>query len=329
MSARPAIVSTVRDAGDVLDSFVRYHLAIGFELLFLFFDDPDDPFIQRLAGEPRVVAIPHDDALRKQWRDLRSWPKMGDHLDAEVMARQHLNCELAIGLARNAGCDWILHIDSDEAFCCGSIDAGQLFGQLSEGGVDTAVFLNFEAMPESEEVGDFFREVTLFKVNPLLQGRPRFNPRQVELIRRSHFAGPTLMNFNLYSNGKSAGKIDDYLLPLDVHRFTRQGPEGTVESNAVMCGDNAIILHYPNCGFRNFLTKYRTLGDFGDKWFGVTDIIPFHGTARDVCASGDESAARKFYQEHVMRHPNEDVGLLLQNGILARISFPADILQSG
>lgn len=42
-TARAALVTTLRGAAPVLDSFIRYHLARGFAHLYLFFDDPDDP----------------------------------------------------------------------------------------------------------------------------------------------------------------------------------------------------------------------------------------------------------------------------------------------
>ena len=62
-----AIVTTLRDAGPMLDSFVTYHLRNGFARLYLFFDDPADPDLARLAGHPMVSAIAHDEVLRERW----------------------------------------------------------------------------------------------------------------------------------------------------------------------------------------------------------------------------------------------------------------------
>ena len=70
MRADAAIVTTLRNAGKSLDSFIAYHLACGFSRLFLFFDDPLDPDLPRVAGHPAITAIPYDAALRRGWENL-------------------------------------------------------------------------------------------------------------------------------------------------------------------------------------------------------------------------------------------------------------------
>jgi hypothetical protein len=251
-------------------------------------------------------------------------------IDKEVMARQVLNCELAISLAADAGCDWILHIDVDEALLCEAGNAPMLFERLDADGVNQATFKNFEALPEQTEVDDYFREVTLFKVNPNRMGKVRFGPTQIALARQAHFFRGDNFNFyfNLYATGKSAGKIDPFLIPVDVHNFTRRLQfKQQIDCKTRILGDNAIILHYPNCGLQNFITKYKTLGDFRDRWFGNNEVFPFHREARDICATGDDEAVIKFYRERVRLHPHEDLERLLGHGILARITAPADMIE--
>jgi hypothetical protein len=65
-----AIVTTLRDPGPSLESFISYHRAIGFSELFLFFDDPADRDLPRAAARSGVTAIPCDEALRERWRAL-------------------------------------------------------------------------------------------------------------------------------------------------------------------------------------------------------------------------------------------------------------------
>src|SRR5581483_11796741 len=100
MNGRAAIVTTLRNAGNVLDSFIAWHLGIGFAHLYLFFDDPADPDLPRLSADPRVTAIAHDPVLRERWRHLPQFAGQQAFLDREVMARQVLNTELAMELAR-------------------------------------------------------------------------------------------------------------------------------------------------------------------------------------------------------------------------------------
>ena len=324
MLPRPAIVATVRDAADVLDSFIDYHLAIGFAHIFLFFDDPADPFAARLDGRGTVTAIRCDGALRARWTGLSLYQKYRSHLDTEVMARQLLNCELAIGLAARSGLDWLLHIDSDELFLCDGDNAPRHFQALDARGTDNAVYLNLEALPEAMEVGDYFREVTLFKVNVSLLDRRRYDEQQLAVIRQK--LADERFNFHLYGNGKGAARVDSRLVPESVHAFARSRPDGTLDSRHEACGADPLILHYPNCGLTRFLTKYRTLGPFGDRWFGVNDVIAFHRQARDVVASGDEARARQFYRDRVMLHSAEDADILANLDILRRLTRPAALL---
>jgi hypothetical protein len=311
----------------VLGSFIAYHRAIGFSHLYIFFDDPADPGAATLEGDPGVTPIRCDEKLRRRWRALRSYPRFGGHVESEVMARQILNCELAIGMAAAAGIDWILHIDSDELFFCEGNNAPEHFRTLDLRGTRDAVYLNFEALPEKPEIRDYFREVTLFKVNISHQGGLRFDARQMALLRSAHFADEHF-NFHLYNNGKAAARIDADLLPVTVHEFGRVMPDGSLDRRHEICGDSQLILHYPNCGFSNFVTKYRTLGSFGDKWFGVNEVFRFHREARDIVAQGDDAKARQFYVDRVMRNPADDVDLLIEQGILKRIEGPAHLLAS-
>lgn len=325
MAPRPAIVATVRDAADVLDSFVRWHQAVGFARIYLFFDDPADPAAAAFGTRPGVTAVRCDAGLRDRWTGLSGYARWGDHIDAEVMARQLLNCELAAGMAAADGCDWLLHIDSDELFYCEGGSAPDHFAALDFRQVRHAVYMNFEALPEAEDIGDYFREVTLFKVNFHRLGGIRFDARQVALLKAARFPDPHF-NFHLYGNGKAAARVGPGLQPETVHAFAFRRPDGSLDHRHEICGDSQLILHYPNCGLRRFVTKYRTLGPFADRWFGTSEVFPFHRQARDVVAAGDPAAARRFYRERVMRHPDEDVELLLANGLLARIEAPARLL---
>src|SRR6187549_1671547 len=102
MGARVAIASTVRNPGPSIASFVHYHLACGVESILLFFDDPEDPWIDAVPEDPRVSCFPCDAKLRACWAD---WPERA-LVDEQVMARQILNVELALQLARDAQLDW-------------------------------------------------------------------------------------------------------------------------------------------------------------------------------------------------------------------------------
>ena len=315
-----AIVTTLRDAGPVLHSFVAYHRAIGFAHMFLFFDDPDDPDLRRAGAMPGVTAIPHDSALRKAWRDLRSYPRLNSFADGEVMARQQLNVELAMGLARASGHEWLLSIDADELFFSPGESVAQHFESLAATPYETIYYLNYEAVPTREDIHDFFREVDLFKPPPA-----QAQSFLVPALRHAEQTIPQLKPyFHYYLNGKSAVRLTaDPLEPAGVHRFQR-----SVDATNIASSTGHFILHYACCGFESFWTKYVTLGRFADKWWGTEPVGPFHRDSRDVVQSGDRNRARAFYQARIEISDSHLVEQLLGSCVLVRLPQPRQIIEA-
>jgi hypothetical protein len=323
--AGPAIVTTLRAAGALLDDFIDYHLAVGFSRIYLIFDDPADPDRARLGGRPAVEAIPADDVWRARW--CRS-PLFGDlraSIDQEVMARQILNASVVTELAREAGHDWLLQIDIDELFLPAAGDARALFRALRDQPVDVIGFANMEAVPEHEAVDRPFAEVSLFKV-PVEEMRRRVAPDAAlaDTLRRSSRFGSGF--FNLYSNGKSAVRLAATgLQPFGVHDFDR--PQGGARRQQAR---DAVILHHACCGLEAFKSKYRLLGRFADRWWNRYDIAaaigPFHLQARDVVMGGDERAIGDFYRRRVAMTDPAEVNFWEGYGLLRRLNGPSRLL---
>lgn len=250
--ARVCIITTVRDPGVCLESFIRYHLALGIAHIYIFFDDPEDPAIQVALQFSDVTAIPNDEALQVQ-QALGNvlYPKYGPHVGYEVMARQILNVETAIQLALDQGMDWILHIDGDELFYPGQMMALDWFDQVSDD-IFQVTFLNHEAAPEVFEVEDYFRDVTLFKKNPAAL-EPGLCTEFQRVSGKSQY-------FLAYQNGKSAARMHPTLLPNSVHSFD-------IPECHTLVTSFPSILHYLNCGFQNYYKKYAQLGNFPDYWW--------------------------------------------------------------
>lgn len=356
-----AIVTTLRNAGATLDSFIKYHLSVGFSHIFLFFDDPDDAGIEIARGRPNVTVIRHDAELRRRWKRTRSYRMLGHvrrFIETEVMSRQVLNAEVAIGLAADKGFDWLLHIDSDELFHAPGQSAGAHFRSLAERGVRHVTYPNHEAAPETPDVADPFKEVTLFKKNPYTLSAGQMSDEQKAVIEEL----PQLPDkfFFFYRNGKSAARVSEGLLPEGVHGFRvednfwsrlsrrylgggAKSPAGKVPwfsrrpaarpapaEPAKIVSDNACVLHYPCCGFAAFWNKYVTWGDFSDKWFGKMDIRERIGSftleARDVVLSGDREAAREFYKTRFVLGGEADTERLIEGGLCSRFFEPSLIL---
>ena len=319
-----AIVTTLRDAGGTLDSFVAYHLHHGFAHLFLFFDDPLDPGLERFAQHPKVTAIPHDSHLRRLWAGLPEYRTGGEFMDSEVMARQVFNAALAMDWARQKQCDWLLHIDADELFFTPRQSAMGHFSESHASAADTIRYQNFECVPERDDIADAFREVTLFNVPSELETEPVGDDGRALLENTPQIPSK---RFHFYRNGKSAVRLSaPGLRPSGVHKFVN--PNG--ETRAVRAR-GAFILHYACSGFEAFWQKYVTLGRFADQWLSTYDIRsaigPLHLDARDVVATGDREAARVFYRERIAIEDIERVRQLILCGILTRIPEPGELLE--
>jgi hypothetical protein len=324
MTSHAAIVTTLRDSAAVIESFVAYHRAIGFEHLFLFFDDPADSALAWARTQPHVTAIARDDALRQAWSKLARYGDNAAHAEREVMARQVLNVEHAMNLARAKGLKWLLHIDADELFYVPGGDAAAHFNWLDGTPIETVSYANYEAVPETEETGDFFRAVTLFKRPKLLRAPP--SPEAKALIARTGQLAPNFFHF--YDNGKSAVRLSATgMLPKGVHSFVRPGKYASAQS------PEQFILHYACCGFAAFWQKYVTLGRFADQWWNKYDIAasigPFHLQARDAVMTGDVEHARRFYRERLMIDDPALLADLTRHKLLERIAEPAKIIAAG
>ena len=217
--SRAAVVATVKNFASLADSFCTYHLAIHFEHIYIYFDDPEELRTIDLASRfpaHHVTSIPHDAQLRAAWALLPSSAHMICFAEREVQTRQQLNARHALGLASARGIDWLLHVDADELFYPGpGGDASAHFGELSSARVSTFCYMNHEAVPEAHGVSDAFREVTLFK-------------RSLELVEHTAEAGSAVdlwqsrqsgFYFYYYDNGKAAVRVSLEATTLSVHEW--------------------------------------------------------------------------------------------------------------
>lgn len=349
MSEKIAIATTLRDAHKVLDFFLEYHLSIGFDHIFLFFDDPLDPSLDMVNNRSAVSLFSTGLELEQEWKKAPSYDKVRGFIDDHVMARQILNTETALRKALDLGIHWLLHIDIDELFYTPRQSLKEHLRALKNLGLQGMTYPNHEAVPEQFEVDHYFRDITFFKKN--LSVIP---PEQRQQYRR----------FLYYSNGKSVTRVRPGVAAGTVHNFTlpeetlwpqrllypyRKGPlrllhvpknprflsTGQTMISRILARSMAnrpAILHYPCCGFENFWNKYLILGKFPDKWFDRLEIgrlLPFHLEARDIVLNEGRQAAKAFYKERVMMLDQENIDRYLATGLGCRIEGPARLRPVG
>lgn len=342
MAQKVAIVAMLRNADEVLDSFITYHLSIGFSKLFLFFDDPNDPSIHNARKYRDVTVIRNDDKLRQFWKKTRLYarPEYRQFLGCQLRPRQMLNVEIGIQLALREQFDWLLHIDLDELFYLPGKTVQEHFQELTDRNIRHVVYRNYESITETSEVGNYFREVTLFKKNIPGAVHPQLRAKYNRILKSiPAFAEDFFLYYNI---GKSAARPTAGLLPDSPHSFIFPDQQQSgltdpnLEHNLLRTGqtksitsEDGFILHYPVCGFEHFWRKYNSLGPFPDKWLGkfeISKIIPFHVKARNMVMRGDKEAAKKFYEEHVVVTDQAIINQLIENDLAHRILEPSSLL---
>ena len=204
-SARPrlciALLLRGAPAGCVA-GFIAYHLAVGFERIYLYFDDiaeSDAIAAARLFERRGVVITLCTSSYWQQQRetncfftDSRSWCQGINPTNFEkgdVQSRQCVVVQDAMELAGTAGFDWLLHIDIDELWYSPVPDAQQdaprVFATAPEY-VTELVFHNHEAVAQMEDSPCWFTSHTLFKVHSAFTRSPEENVAHEERCKRLH-----------------------------------------------------------------------------------------------------------------------------------------------
>jgi len=142
---------------DVLTAWISYHLAIGIDHMFIFFDDPSHPGIDMYQDHSAITAVRCD---------ADYWP--GGQRKRERLTlheRQWYNANKALEWARERGFDWIIHIDSDELLYY----PGDLRSALESlpDRIEVVRFRVYEAIPEALHCDHPFASIRYFRVGPL------------------------------------------------------------------------------------------------------------------------------------------------------------------
>jgi len=198
-------------------------------------------------NDQRVMIIKNN----KNWRDnligANHLQEFLDDYDSEVMSRQIINFSTIREIAKKDKINWLLHIDADELFYTENNSLEILFDNK----YDTIKFNNYEMIPTNDNYTNCFQQGIMFKTD--------------------------ISTYLAYVNGKSAVKVNSNSEIIGVHGFLG----GSYYESPI-----GKILHYPSCNFNEYLTKYKILGIFNDKWWNkVTIPIKFHIESRDIIQS--------------------------------------------
>lgn len=269
------LVSLVKKPHQLSD-WICYHLNIGFNKIYLIFDDPNDDSISTAKKFNKVEVILYNDEWKKGFELLKNWKEHGKHLNQEVMSRQVLSVEKTLKLAMRDELDWLMHIDSDEILYIPSGNSVSSLYQNLTSNIQIVNVDNYEVIPHDINTTNCFRNHTLFR-NRIVGG------------------------FKAYWGNKSSCRVNTKNSPHGVHYF-----KTTFGQSKNLSHDQALILHYVNCNFEEWKQKYQILGNFENKWWGWKPIkLPFHTKSRDIISqycqenSCNDTELLKFYKNEL------------------------------
>ncbi|GAV69401.1 Glyco_tranf_2_4 domain-containing protein [Cephalotus follicularis] len=328
-NSKPKIcVTTSTSAGlDQILPWMFYHKVIGVTTFFLFVEGKAASLnvSKVLESIPGVKVIYRTKELEEQQARSRIWNETWlssffyKPCNYELFVKQSLNMEMAIVMARDAGMDWILHLDTDELIHpagAREYSLRQLLLDVPEN-VDMVIFPNYESSVERDDIKDPFSEVSMFKKNyDHLPKETYFG-----MYKESTRGNPNY--FLTYGNGKSAARIEDHLRPNGAHRW-----HNYMKTPNEVKLEEAAVLHYTYAKYSDLTSRRDRCGCKPTK----EDVkrcfmLEFDRTAFIIASTATEEEMLNWYREHVV-WGDKDIKLkLLRKGVLSRIYAPMVIIQ--
>ncbi|KAL2923441.1 hypothetical protein RDABS01_014932 [Bienertia sinuspersici] len=327
LSPKACITSTTSAGLEQLLPWIFYHKFIGITSFFLFVEGKAashdaSNVLKSISG---VKVIPRTKELEEQQAKSRIWNETWlanffyKPCNNELFVKQTLNMEMAIAMARDAGMEWIFHLDTDElVHPAGTRDYSvrELLTDVPKD-IDMIVFSNYESAVERDDIKEPFSEVSMFKKNF------EHLPKETYF---GHYKESTRGNpnyFLTYGNGKAAARIKDHLRPNGAHRW-----HNYMNAPTELKLEEAAVLHYTYSKFSDLTSRRDRCGCKPTK----EDVkrcfmLEFDRLAFIIASTANDEEMLQWYKEHVVWNDNELKQKLLKLGILLRIYAPLDIIQ--
>lgn len=304
-----------------------YHKIIGVTTFFLFVEGKAaSPNVTNvLKSIPGVKVIHRTRELEEKQANSRIWNESWlssffyKPCNHELFVKQSLNMEMAIVMARDAGVDWILHLDTDELIHPAGAQEYSLRDLLRNvpGNVDMVVFPNYESSIERDDIKEPFSEVSMFKKNFDHLPKDTYFGMYKEATR----GNPNY--FLTYGNGKSAARIQDHLRPNGAHRW-----HNYMKTPNEIKLEEAAVLHYTYTKFSDLTSRRNRCGCKPTK----EDVkrcfmLEFDRAAFIIASTATEEEMLSWYREHVVWTDKSLNLKLMRKGILTRIFTPMTIIQ--
>ncbi|KAG2683558.1 hypothetical protein I3760_10G035900 [Carya illinoinensis] len=307
--------------------WIFYHKVIGVSTFFLFVEGKaaSANVSKVLETIPGVKVIYRTRELEEQQAKSRIWNETWlasffyKPCNYELFVKQSLNMEMAIVMARDAGMEWIIHLDTDELLHPAGTREYSLRQLLSDvpGNVDMVVFPNYESSVERDDIKEPFSEVSMFKKNY------DHLPKEVYFGNYKEATRGNPNYFLTYGNGKSAARVQDHLRPNGAHRW-----HNYMKTPNEIKLDEAAVLHYTYPKFSDLTSRRDRCGCKPTK----EDVkrcfmLEFDRVAFIIASTATEEEMLHWYREHIVWTDKELNLKLSRKGILTHIYAPMVIIQ--
>ncbi|KAM3288707.1 glycosyltransferase-like [Capsicum chacoense] len=321
-------ITTSTSAGlEQILPWLFYHKVIGVSNFFLFVEGKAaSPNVSKVLESIQGVRVIYrtkelEDAQAKSriWNETWLAGFFYQPCNYELFVKQTLNMEMAIVMARKAGVDWIIHLDTDELLHpagASEYSLQRLLADLPED-VDMVIFPNYESSVERDDVKEPFSEVSMFKKNfDHLPKDTYFGNYKAATRGNPNY-------FLTYGNGKSAARIQDHLRPNGAHRW-----HNYMKSPKEIKLEEAAVLHYTYPKFSDLTSRRDRCGckptkEDVKKCF----MLEFDRAAFIIASTLTEEEMLRWYREHVVWTDKALTRKLIKKGVLTRIYTPMSIIQ--
>ncbi|CAN6444168.1 unnamed protein product [Victoria cruziana] len=292
-------ITTSTSAGlNQLLPWIFYHKIMGVSNFFLFVEGKaaSSNVTAVLEAIPGVKVIDRTKELEEQQARSRIWNETWlstffyKPCNYELFVKQTLNMEMAIVMARDAGMDWIVHLDTDELVHpagAREYSLGSLFMDVPEN-VDIVIFPNYESCVERDDIKEPFVEVSMFKKNYDHLTKDMYFGNYKEATR----GNPNY--FLTYGNGKSAARVQDHLRPNGAHRW-----HNYIKTPNEVKLEEAAVLHYSYTKFSDITSRRarcrcKATKEDLDRCF----MLDFDKIAYIIASTASEEEMRQWYYSY-------------------------------
>ena len=287
-----ALVITVKNEERILRTNLIYHLAIGVEKIFVYFDGTTDNGRETISDLEHVACFNSVDG--KTYSDLKYLEKFNSQFHENHTARQCINTFDAKQKCLKLGIDWLLSLDADELFLMHlskSITLSEFFN--SHKNFDIIQLKPLEAIGRKLVYNDVMKEEDMFKLKPHFKhwnDKISFNyydPYQDKLFKQPAWFGHTM--------GKCVFKVNSNIIPKNVHRYKASDNS---KPNILNAG---YVLHYYQYDYIDFIKKYRNFKQLPDTFLSGKPIPNMTKLWRRLVNDPqfDELYLKEYYRKYI------------------------------